>query len=172
MIETTRFTFAAPPKAGCRWIHGALKELGPVEHGSLHTPGRVDGKLALSIVRHPVDWLKSYFTNINCPVWHEPVDVFLRRSRGEREPDNEGLRRFIEKYLAGPPGSVGRMFESYAADVWWRIEDMPGPLEACVQSKLAFKARGESKVRLGFPEDLRAAVLDHEREFSEEWGYA
>lgn len=177
MIETPEFLFAAPPKSGCRWMHGALIEIfgrSHVVHGSLHTIDgerrRASGKPLLSLVRDPAEWAKSYFQNINCPLGQDAVDAFLAVSRGEREPDTKGLRRFAGSYIAAGL-SIGRMFAAYDPDAVWRIEDMPRALERFSGRTIRDRDRRATRNPLPLPADVRAMIYEHEREFCEQWGY-
>lgn len=174
MIETPEFLFAAPPKAGCRWTHGALAEVYGREnlvHGSFHMvdQGRRD-KPWLSIVRDPADWARSYFQNINFPVGMPELDAFLDVSRGTREPDAAGFRRFVAQYIAAGL-SIGHMFAAYHADHVLRIEDMPGALERLVGRPIRYRERWKTRGRIEAGPEIRALIYEHEREFCQQWGY-
>lgn len=170
-IETQIYYFAAPPKAGCRYVHQALKELAPVDNGSLHTlPGERDKPL-LSIVRDPCNWLRSYFQNINKPIGMPAVDAFLAYSRGEAEPSVGGFVTFARLYIAAGL-SIGAMFAAYAADHVWRIEDCPGVLEGFFNHTFGSLDKKQTPHPLIVPDEVRRAIYAHERKFCTTWGYA
>lgn len=172
-IETPEYLFAAPPKAGCRWMHGALKEVygnRNVRHDSLHTIPKQRHRPLLSLVRDPADWARSWFQNINAPL-DCPADRFLPHSRGDAEPDDAGFRRFVGNFIAAGL-SIGAMFAAYDAEHTFRIEDMPGDLEWFLGVQ-TIEDRDPRATRnpLTVPADVRKAIYEHEHAFCLQWGY-
>ncbi len=124
MIDYGAFRFAGPPRTATTWFRKAAAAVGLGEKSSVgvHTPHTPRGAvLALSTVRHPVNWLSSYYNVLDGGlIGVSAVDRFaplVRRSRS--------LGEFVDLYLSSCPGTVGEMFWSYNADSVLRIEDLP-----------------------------------------------
>ena len=116
------FEFASAPRTGTAWFvqAAALAGLGERTRGNVHLPHE-DGRetLTVSVVRHPCDWLASYYTALKVGHVGVPcVDVF-------RQLQACSFDAFIEEYLETLPGEVGRMMLSYNASTYLRLEDMP-----------------------------------------------
>lgn len=87
----------------------------PFEGPAGHTP-------RIMFVRHPADWLASYFGAIQGGSVTVPcVDKF-------RQLPTHYFDDFIRAYLKTMPGEVGRMYNQYNADIAMRIEDLPWTL--------------------------------------------
>lgn len=66
----------------------------------------------MAFVRHPVDWLRSFWCFHQKTGWRQytdaPAFVFYACHR-----PGESFQRFVTRYLENMPGAVGRMFERY-----------------------------------------------------------
>lgn len=174
MVECQYFQFAAPPKSGCRWMEAAMKQLGGFGGGELHRPyHRKTSPPMVSLVRDPCEWIRSYFQHVTTPVAFGPVDRFLDYgNRIETDTyDNDGLARFVSDYLAGPKNQIGDMCAQYRADIYWRIEDMPWPLQEFCGKSIKYPDRMETRNKLKLPHELRVAVREHEPRHVERWKY-
>lgn len=126
MIDIGPFQFAAAPRTATTWILHAISTAGlgnfskSYVHVS-HLPTRrgETEKLKVSMVRHPYDWLASYYAAIKLGHVGVPsVDRFQTLSCGT-------FKVFIESYLREMPGAVGDVFTSYGADVYLKLEELP-----------------------------------------------
>ena len=122
MIDYGPFRFAAAPRTGSTWFLNAMNTVG-FQGGSkatVHIPHK-DEKcptLRVSLVRHPCDWLRSYFTAIypgNCGI--PEVDTLLSIKADDFDT-------FINGYLWQHEGQVGRIFKAYHADSYIRTQDI------------------------------------------------
>jgi len=175
------FEFASPPRTATSWIEEvcAVCYMHPSRRTEIHRPpeGKKD-KLRITMVRHPVSWLNSYWTNIfPGKVSAKEVDIFA---------DLPGLTfdEFIRSYLKEIPGEVGRMFTSYKADSYLRVEDLPGCWfefaktlripEVFVQKCLETPVVNASSIKKPKPKwnrSLRRAVLRAEKDMLEHFEY-
>lgn len=123
MIEYEQFCFAAPPRTASLWFRTAARICGLTElnvDDGYHTFG-ITGKLKVSIVRHPFDWLCSCYSSLQA---------------GTLDPDNivaigelnyqSTLEVFLYDYLAMCPGHIKKLFDFYQANSVMRVEDLPG----------------------------------------------
>ena len=173
------FSFCAPPKTGCQYMRDIIRGLRkPGEPGesaaTLHIPGIVEGIPSVSTVRDPCDWLRSYFQNIITPLNQEPVDKFLAYGSPDRKYNRysmDHLRKFVQDYLNGPSGLIYSMFMHYPAEHRFRLEDMPEPLEDLLGREVPQASHHRTHNRMGFPEDLRPLVYQHEPALCAEFDY-
>jgi len=123
MIQYKNFSFAAPPRTGTTWFIKAASicELGDGQKATLHIPPPADWNgFVVSMIRHPYDWLASFFLSLRGgSVGVECVDVFAF-ARYHDSPES-----FIQRYLENIPGEVGKMFDTYRANAVIRLEDLP-----------------------------------------------
>jgi hypothetical protein len=87
----------------------------------VHIPhnSKKQDKLRRVCIRHPCDWLASYWAAIHPgQIQVIPVDEFARIK-------TDHFDHFVRMYLSRMPGAIGRMFESYNGDSYIRIEDLP-----------------------------------------------
>lgn len=75
--------------------------------------------LTETTVRHPVNWLRSYYTAIY------PGKVGIEAIDALSFQDVETFDQFVGRYLEECPGQVGRVFGCYASDGAIRLEDSP-----------------------------------------------
>lgn len=183
MIKYDRFYFAAPPRTGSTYFIKCCSEvgLGDGQKATLHEPPPIPWKgkgFLVSTVRHPYDWLCSYYlaleggaTGIHC------VDVLVNHAKTSLDVDE-----FISKYLMYCPGEVGRIFDRYRANSVLRLEDFPWNVveffesvgvehdEACKVSNIT-----PQNARKGHPhivnKDIRKQVVMVEREICERYEY-
>lgn len=126
MISYTLFDFATAPRTGSTWFIKAAEEagLGTGSKFSVHTPmeGKSRQKLAVSLVRHPCEWLRSYYDAIfPGKIGVDAVDQLADLTATTFE-------QFVDRYLKHVPGQVGKIFQAYPADVFMKIEDQPWAL--------------------------------------------
>jgi len=125
MIDYKKFQFASPPRTATRWFMSICNHLGlgDVSSAAVHVPPPKDNPkvLMVTMVRHPYDWLVSYFYALQGGAIQVPcVDKFVPLARGAGS-----FRYFIKSYLKRMPGEVGRMFAEYRASTVMRLEDFP-----------------------------------------------
>lgn len=176
------FEFSSPPRTATAWIEHvcALCYMHANGRTEIHRPpeGKKD-KIRISMVRHPVSWLHSYWTNIYPgKVSAKEVDIFA---------DLPGLTfdEFIRAYLKEIPGEVGRMFTSYRADSYLRVEDLPNCwwefavtlripevfLDKCKNTPV-MNATNTKKPKPKWNRSLRRAVIRTEKEMLDHFGYS
>ena len=124
MINYGNFCFASAPRTGTTWFLKAC-QLAGLKRGfkaHAHTHFREDHYtyLKVSLVRHPYRWLTSYYKAIFPGVIgiYEVDQLRLGVTK-------LGFERFALDYLEKRPGQIGRIFHSYQADSYLRIEDTP-----------------------------------------------
>jgi hypothetical protein len=123
MIDYGLFHLASAPRTGTTWVRRAadLAGLRELYSRDIHTPFSEDNPwkvIRLACVRHPCDWLASYYVMINPGHVNVPqVDQF----RSTEKTFDEFVRRYLDEF----PGAVGRMLTSYNAESYLRIEDLP-----------------------------------------------
>ncbi len=95
----------------------------------IHQPHKRDGKrLCVTTVRHPLDWLASYYRSIYPGKCGVPiVDKFA-----SIQADNfiDFVQAVMEKY----PGGVGSMFIEYNADSYVRLEKITRAMDVFFSS--------------------------------------
>lgn len=122
MIEYEQFCFAAPPRTGNLWFRAAARICGlnelnvDDEYNTFHPVG----KLKVTIVRHPFNWLGSCYISL-CSGMLNSDNIILQNDLNYRD----SFRVFLLDYLDTCPGSVGKFFDFYKADSMIRIEDLP-----------------------------------------------
>lgn len=124
MIIYDKFVFASPPRTGSSWFMAAaemsgMKKLeGVLPH---HPPPAKHDGFVVSIVRHPYEWLISYYRALGGSEIGVPeVDVLAHCGRLARNTDE-----FLQLYLTNHRGCVGKIFDVYAAATVYRVEDFP-----------------------------------------------
>lgn len=123
MIDYKHFQLACPPHTGSTWCIKAcaLAGLGEATKTDLHKPFPSDGGQfvpRIATVRHPGDWLFSYFQNAgqtNLPL----VDVLLPLQRRSL-----GYSQFVREIIEHIPGQVGRIMNAYKADTYIRTDEL------------------------------------------------
>ena len=127
-VRYDQFRFASVPRSGTTWFLAACEEagLGKRYKATVHEPFNAsDGNIfKLSLIRHPYNWLVSYFKAIAPGMTGVPVVDKLSFSVDGWYTEGD-FPSFVSLYLNECPGQVGRIFESYGADSYLRIEDMP-----------------------------------------------
>lgn len=184
MIDYKYFTFAAAPRTGSTWFLGALASagLGECSKAYAHTPwprGTQDARLRVSMVRHPCDWLASYFTSIYPgSVIVAEVDEFKKQI-----PAAKNFNDFLNQYLEKMPGAVGRVFAAYEADAFIKVADLPYALDEFLESVGVKRAARINATELPpqnvssfmslprFTKEQRKAVLEAEAEFVEKFEF-
>lgn len=112
-IDCELFSFAGVPRTATAWIKRSCLTAGLKARGNVHSPhSEDDPKIKLSTVRHPVDWMASWWS------------TFGR----DRLFDD-----FVRVRLASGK-TVGSMFDACKADVVIRVEDLPWAFVEFLQS--------------------------------------
>lgn len=180
MIDYGVFRYAGPPRTGSTWVlkAAALAGLGEGQKAKLHEPHSPGASLKVSTVRHPVDWLKSYWAEIHGGCVGVPaVDWFAVHARS-----SEDFPEFVERYLAEQPGAVSRMFLSYGADSWIRTDELAWGFCDLLESAGVPRKQRELVLALprqccarrplpDLPDPLRRRVLEAERRIVEEFEF-
>lgn len=179
MIDCDVFTYASPPRTATTWIKHALAQVGLPASGRVHEPH--DGprsKLRMTTVRHPAEWLRSYWAAIwPGQIQVDAVDDLHKACRGTRTFDE-----FIRAYLASN-WTVSGMIGSYGADSVIRVEDLPWAFceflqsvgvscelgDRCLLIPTANAARNEQVPR--WNPQLRARVVEKEQDAIELFDY-
>lgn len=116
------FEFSAPPRTATTWVQNACTACYLPSGGkaSIHIPPNgKHNKLWVTTVRHPADWLLSYWVNIF------PGKVSVIEVDAFADLPGTSFDEFILAYLEQMPGGVGKMYEAYRADSYLKIEDLP-----------------------------------------------
>lgn len=133
----------------------------------------------MSTVRHPADWLKSYYATI----WPGQIQVSCVDGLRLLCHGKETFDDLIRKYLLSR-WSIGGMFDAYGADVVIRIEDLPWAFVEFLESVgVGRKDRGKclsvpvvNESKLGrFPRwnpCLRDRVIESEWNMAEKYDYS
>jgi len=124
MIQYKDFFFAAAPRTGTTWFIKCCSEigLGDKQKANLHVPPSIiwSGYL-VTLVRHPYDWLVSYYLALKGGMTGVyDVDTLAEHARTAVDVDE-----FISRYLTYCSGTVGRIFDRYRATTVLRLEDFP-----------------------------------------------
>ncbi len=125
MIDYGSFVYAGPPRSGTTYFMKVMSEVGLGDgfKAHVHQQARDSGKLSVCTVRHPCQWLQSYYQEIRGGhTGIDAVDVF-------KGCDFTSFEGFLYSYLYLMPGAVGNMFFSYNADSYLKLEDMPWAIE-------------------------------------------
>jgi len=175
MLQYKLFDFACPKRTGGLWFWKASQlaglGMGFTRAYELEDAPRIqtmfprvnkDNKLRLSLVRHPCNWLASYY--VNTPQYRESFDTYV-----------EGV------LSCGCSRSVKRLFATYKADIVLRLEDMPWAYIELLES-LGVGAEYRDNVRQLKPQnvstnlpkwnpELRKRVMKVEKEMCDEYEY-
>ena len=181
MIDCQHFQFASPPRTGTSWFVQCVAACG-WQHSSrmnVHQPPtEIDANAyRVTIVRHPVHWLDSYYHSLQGGLVGVPdVDEFALLVRGTRDFDE-----FVMKVVDEKPGAVGAMFDSYKASTVMRLEDQPW---AVLEFFDLFSATRDGKQRvreLGVQNNRKHinvispktwdAIMESESEYAEKYEY-
>lgn len=160
---------AAAEACGMRKIEGVLPH---------HPPPPQQTGFVVSIVRHPYEWLMSYYRSLGgSETGITEVDVLAECARAARS-----TTEFIQMYLTIHRGCVGRLFDAYAAASVYRVEDFPwcalelfhacgaNMNELSKASKIGIQNHHEYIPEVIDPK-LRAMVMRAERDFSQRYNY-
>lgn len=179
MINCHRFSYAAPPRTGTAWFHHCLvmAELTTETRDKVHQIPPADPRFNVTVVRHPADWLISYYESLRGGLIGIPqVDRFA-----QLVTDAVDEKDFAVMVADRMPGAVGEMFAAYRTDTVLRLEDMPWAavelfkmfgVDAtglmCVRSAPPINAR---KKPIYYSEGIRQMVIKAEAEFCERYEY-
>lgn len=136
MIDFKDFQFACPPRTGTLWALKAMATVDFSKYHFIHSRKNTDNlvrethvpfpktnnqnKIKVSLVRHPCDWLTSYYLN-----WNK-MELGTCFASLEFNPlFRTSFIDFVQDYLYRAKGAVGRLYNKYQADTCLRIEDCP-----------------------------------------------
>jgi hypothetical protein len=178
MIDLQLFQFSTAPRTGTAWLLKAasLAGLGDHSEDKAHQPHATGPSqlLRVSLVRHPCDWLASYYSGVHRRSTNSPADSFM-------QCDNSSFESFVRSYLRTMPGGVGQVFFAYNADSYMKLEDMPWAFAELLESAgvprplrqriYDLKAQNCSSRRVSLKGKLRRQVLEAEERLVEEFDY-
>ena len=179
MIQFDNFAFASPPRTGTAWFVNAcaVAGFGEKDRSKVHIPPPAKwGGFMLSIVRHPADWLVSYFNTLEGGKVGVPeVDALAQYYCAN------DMARSLKRYLKSPPNTVSKMFAAYEATSVMKLEDFPwAPLEFFYSlgykekdNRIRSMARMNVKYGVGFVVSypLRKKIIEHEPMMCEQYDY-
>lgn len=180
MIDCGDFQFACPPLTGGGWFVDNLKRVGvsyKLTDGlfSLFQPfpytNNGSNSLKVSLVRHPCDWLSHNYQDIKNSGYIGMKTPFLELLSVNT------LEDFVRDYLMFCPGEMAKLFLSYEADTFMRIEDMPWAMVEFLEMIGIERPHNLSKtttVQLGPPimdKNLRRQILTAERRLADAFDY-
>ena len=148
MIDYKEFRFASPPRTGGSWfIHvTSIMGLGQGQKAKLHEPPPSDAtgqNLNVSLVRHPCNWLESYFYALKGGLVGVPlIDELVHSAR-----DSKDINLFADRVAGFHAGIITEIFDSYKPSTVMRLEDLPW-------------AAGEFFMSLGYSRRDIQCVLD------------
>jgi len=146
-IDFGPFRYASAPRTATTWIKQASAVAGLIGGGSVHVPHDDDqSKIRLSSVRHPADWLRSYWTAI----WPSQIQIDLVDGLRKTCDGAASFDDFVRLYLRGCWG-IGNMHEGYGADVVIRVEDLPWAFVEFLDSVGVEKRARERCLLIGRP---------------------
>lgn len=181
MIDYGIFQFASAPRTATTWFRKVAFAAGLGERSAagIHVPHEPrGGVLRVSMVRHPADWLASYYRTVQGGhVGVGAVDVFMGMAK-----ESKCLNDFLKRYVAEKPGYVGYMFDAYNADTIIRLEDLPWAMQSVLEGAGVKRSLAIKSIRLSpqnvstglvsiMHPDLRRKVVEVDSEFCEEYGY-
>lgn len=155
----------------------AVGGLGERSRGGVHIPHVTSPhQIRVTHVRHPCDWLRSYYTTVAGTYLDVPcVDVF-------RNLNYDSFHKFVKSYLRLMPGAIGAMFDNYHADTFIRLEDEPIGLVSLLKStgckfnrakvlSLTTPANKSAEKLPVWTDNLYRSVLEAEKTFVEAFDY-
>lgn len=192
MIQYSQFCFASAPRTASTWVQHATKltpyDLVSGNTFSVHRPFVGDYTVPrLSMVRHPLDWLLSYWYAIGSGILQtsdslKDIGLIARRCSSPSE--------FVQAVADEKPGIVGRVFSGYEATSMCRVEDLPysyiaflmtiGPVSSGLQeqivkcpvvNKKTTKHNREPIDVMDLPKHTRRALLSAEAEYCDRFEY-
>ena len=186
------------PKTGGIWVRGACQAMGlPWRRygpsgmaGDQHSdePTPEVWRQTMTFVRHPVDWLRSFWMFHERTGWRQYTDAPAYIFYACHRPGMT-FEAFVTEYLDRMPGAIGRMFMRYTdnAHLVGKTETLLTDLAEFLYEgagipkdrtiKLA-GTRGPTSVsgpawkqKALLPDHLRQMVLREEHVWMEDWGY-
>lgn len=132
-----------PPKTGGSWAREAFALAGfpwarfgkTGSDGDQHsTEPPPPGRITISVVRHPVNWIRSFWMFHERTNWEQKTDAigfFLYRYHEPEEP----FWQFVRRYLLGGPGQIGKMFSEYTrhADFVGKTESLTWDVQGFIR---------------------------------------
>lgn len=177
MIRYTHFNFASPPKTGNIWFTDVVyfARIGIITSTPTYLPSESNNDFVVSIVRHPLTWLKAIWDEGRNYLQKVPIAEFAN------------ILHFREKYatfdqfvmeVAKEEGIVGTVFNAYKPCSCMRLEDMPFaadeflsglgcPIVDACQDVLQKEMINVS----GLDKSLRSAICRSESEFCDKYEY-
>lgn len=178
MIDYPSFQFASAPRTGTTWFLKACAIAGFGEGHKFAVHKHFVGggpKIRVSCVRHPVDWLRSYF----CEIYPGSVGVPVIDQLTSVYAANFG--EFIYGVCRDFPGVIGEIFDSYTADSVFRLEDQPhatveffgqlGVDSALTEKCRQMNAQNPGKGWADVTPVMRGRIYEAERDLYERYDY-
>ena len=176
VIQYPGFQFASPPRTGTAWFTKYAHSIGLGERtrSNVHFPHEVTSEPRLTIVRHPCDWLASYFLNVYPACLCVPcVDIF-------RLLPGMTFDCFVAGYLKKHKGAIGDMFAAYNATDYIRLEDVPVAADTFIHSigiktqkiqGTPIAANTSRTMKPLWDRSLWQDVMESEKEYVQKYGY-
>jgi hypothetical protein len=184
IIDYGPFQLASPPRTATTWFERAAFlagfNRGVNQHAHVHKPPLDNYGLMVTLVRHPYDWLDSYFHELKggfCGV--AEIDVLVPIVR-----ESTSFNQFLREYLKRFPGFLGSLVRLYNPTTILRVEDLPwsavelfgslGATSAQLQEIVVMAPKNSRLIRYngnGSDAPLRKAVCDAEEEYCDMFNY-
>ena len=178
MLIYPQFDFAAPPCVYAHWFSHVCAKSGLCAESNFPgpfkpSPNLTNGRMVLSIIRHPMTWLYAYFDTLKAKEIRVPeIDIFRSCYQGSQNR----FPVFVDSYLRKCPGAITRMYQAYHATQVLRVEDLPGSAIELLQSVDIDASCCASYVFPGecgwmHDRDLRRLIVKAEWDFCLEYDY-
>ena len=180
MIHYDQFSFGAPPRSATSWFIKACTEVGlpdKPEDFVHNIPTKVEEKrYIVSTVRHPYDWLRSYFHAVkNMQI--KPIYPFENHIHAATHND------FVRRVVLNDPGHICKLFDAYKASTVIRLEDLPWAAVGFFQTLGISRHKSEEcrslpKLNVGrnqiekTDKYLRRMLVESEKDFCERYDYS
>jgi len=177
VIDCKDFQFATASLTGGPWFYQTIMKYG-IEDSEYY--GGVLGKfkkikdghkLKVTLVRNPCDWLGLCYKMLLSDCLSGTLKKF-------KELNTESLYEFANDYLDKMPGEISRLFFSYEADSYMRIEDMPWAMLEFLEMlghDVSFRSFPKIPIQSEFPridnEFLRQRVMKAEKGITDAFDY-
>jgi len=148
MIDYKKFCFGACPRTGSTWVMqaAAIAKLGEGFKVDVHVPPTENhpGKLIVTLVRHPYEWLASYYFALQGGC----VGISLIDEIAPLVREAENFEHFVLSYCESLAGRYSEIIRSYRGDSVIRTEDLRWGIIGL------FKALGVKENRLAEIRDM------------------
>jgi len=174
-IDYGPFEFATAPGTGAEWFTSAMSACGmlraSVNDAVVGFDGESNGKLRVSMVRHPLSWLRALWEGkIVCPF----------SGSGLLDCDHRGFsfREFVGKNAMHCEGRLSELVLSYRANSFLRLEDLPDAFHDLMEAvgvdsrKMPLPPVPDALVSRGMlPADTYTRLIEAERDLIDLFDY-